>query len=154
MKRYLALDLGAESGRAVLGSFDGHTLGIEEMDRFANEPVRTSGELHWDVLRLWHEMQRGLRATATAGITELDGVGVDTWGVDFGLFGENGTLLGNPFHYRDSRNDGTMPEVFGIVSANEIYAATGIQFMQINSLFQLYAASRRTPKLLQLAEHL
>src|SRR5438270_7624577 len=148
MKRYLALDLGAESGRAVLGSFDGQTLGIEEMHRFPNEPVRTSGELHWDVLRLWHELQRGIRATASTGITELDGIGVDTWGVDFGLVGEGGTLLGNPFHYRDSRTDGIMEEIFRIVSAEDIYAATGIQFMQINSLFQLYAASRRTPKLM------
>src|SRR3712207_5353267 len=145
MKRYLALDLGAESGRAVLGSFDGYTLGIEEIHRFPNERVRTLGELHWDVLRLWHEIQRGLRAAATAGITELDGVGVDTSGVDFGVFGERGALLGNPFHYLDSRTDGMMDEVFGIVSAGEIDAATGIQFMQINSLFQLYAASKRTP---------
>lgn len=154
MKRYLALDLGAESGRAVLGSFDGNTVGIEEIHRFPNEPVRASDGLHWDVLRLWHEIQRGIRATATAGITSLDGVGLDTWGVDFGLLGEDGSLLANPFHYRDSRTDGMPDEVFGIVSADEIYAATGIQFMQINSLFQLYAASRRTPKLLGIAERL
>ncbi len=153
MKRYLALDLGAESGRAVLGSFDGQTLGIEEMHRFPNEPVRASGELHWDVLRLWHEIQRGIRAAATVGITDLDGIGVDTWGVDFSFLGEGGALLGNPFHYRDSRTDGIMDEVFRIVSADEIYAATGIQFMQINSLFQLYAALRRTPKLTGVAEH-
>ncbi len=154
MKRYLALDLGAESGRAVLGSFDGNTVGIEEIHRFPNEPVRASDGLHWDVLRLWHEIQRGIRATATAGITTLDGVGLDTWGVDFGLFGENGALLANPFHYRDSRTDGAFDAVFPIVSADEIYAETGIQFMQINSLFQLFAASRQTPKLLGLAERL
>jgi len=154
MKRYLALDLGAESGRAVLGSFDGNTVGIEEIHRFPNEPVRASDGMHWDVLRLWHEIQRGIRATAAAGITTLDGVGLDTWGVDFGLFGEGGSLLANPFHYRDSRTDGMLDEVFRIVSADEIYAATGIQFMQINSLFQLFAASQRTPKLLALAENL
>ncbi|MBC8164403.1 MAG: rhamnulokinase [Bryobacteraceae bacterium] len=154
MKRYLALDLGAESGRAVLGSFDGYTLGIEEVHRFPNEPVRTDNELHWDVLRLWHEIQRCLRATASAGITELDGVGVDTWGVDFGLFGEGGALLGNPFHYRDTRADGVMDRVFARVPADQIYAATGIQFMQINSLYQLYAAMERTPKLLDIAESL
>src|SRR4051812_18590358 len=152
MKRYLAIDLGAESGRAVLGSFDGNTLGIEEIHRFGNEPVRTAGELHWDALRLWHEIQNGIRATAASGITDLDGMGLDTWGVDFALLGEGGTLLGNPFHYRDSRTDGVMDRALARVPADEVYAATGIQFMQINSLFQLYAALERTPKLLNVAE--
>jgi rhamnulokinase len=154
MKRYLALDLGAESGRAVLGSFDGGTVGIEEIHRFPNEPVRVTGEMHWDVLRLWHEIQRGIRATASAGVTELDGIGLDTWGVDFGLFGEGGTLLGNPYHYRDARTDGVMDRVFAKVPTDELYAATGIQFMQINSLFQLFAVLERTPKLLDVTETL
>ncbi len=154
MKRYLAIDLGAESGRAVLGSFDGNTLGIEELHRFPNEPVRAAGTLRWDVLRLWHEIQKGIRATAPAGITELDGIGLDTWGVDFGLLGETGQLLGNPYHYRDSRTDGIPEQLFSVVSPDELYASTGIQFMQINSLFQLYASLLRTPKLLAMTERL
>ena len=153
-KRYLAIDLGAESGRAVLGSYDGNTVGIEEIHRFPNEPVRTGGEMHWDILRLWHEMQKGIRAAAGWGVTELDGIGVDTWGVDFALLGENGTLLGNPYHYRDVRTDGVMERMFARVPAEDIYNETGIQFMQLNSLFQLYAAMEQTPKLVGLAEHL
>jgi rhamnulokinase len=152
-KRYLAIDLGAESGRAVLGSSDGNTVGLEEIHRFPNEPVRTGDELHWDMLRLWHETQKGIRAAAGRGLTELDGIGVDTWGVDFALLGERGTLLGNPYHYRDVRTDGTMERVFARVPADEIYAETGIQFMQLNSLFQLFAAAEQTPKLVDLAEH-
>lgn len=147
--RYLAFDLGAESGRAVLGSYDGRLIQIEELHRFPNEPVRAGGSLHWDVLRLWHEMQRGLAKISDP----FDGIGVDTWGVDFALLGENGVLLENPYHYRDSRTDGIMDQLFGVASAEEVYAATGIQFMQINSLFQLYAASRNTPKLVSCAQH-
>jgi rhamnulokinase len=152
-KRYLAIDLGAESGRAVLGSWDGNTVGLEEIHRFPNEPVRTGDELHWDILRLWHEMQKGIRAAAGWGVTELDGIGVDTWGVDFALLGERGTLLANPYHYRDARTDGVMERLFARVPADDIYAETGIQFMQLNSLFQLYAAAEQTPKLVGLAEH-
>lgn len=153
-KRYLAIDLGAESGRAVLGSFDGNTVGIEEIHRFPNEPVRTGGELHWDVLRLWYEMQKGIRAAAGWGVTELDGIGVDTWGVDYALLGERGDLLGNPYHYRDVRTDGIMERLFAAMPAEEVYAETGIQFMQLNTLFQLYAQSLQQPKLLGIAEHL
>lgn len=153
-KQYLAFDLGAESGRAVLGTYDGSRLGIEELHRFPNEPVLVNGELQWDILRLWHEIQRGLRAAANGGLEQLDGIGVDTWGVDFALLGEDGTLLSNPVHYRDKRTDGIMHSVFDKVPADRIYAETGIQFMQLNTLFQFYAAARRTPKLVAAAEHL
>jgi rhamnulokinase len=128
-------------------------VGIEEIHRFPNEPVRTGHEMHWDILRLWHEMQKGIRAAAGWGLTELEGIGVDTWGVDFALLGENGTLLGNPYHYRDVRTDGVMERMFARVPADDIYRETGIQFMQLNSLFQLYAAQEQTPKLVGLAEH-
>lgn len=154
LKRYLALDLGAESGRAVLGSYDGNTIGIEEIHRFPNEPVRTGTELHWDILRLWHEMQKGIRATAAAGVSELDGIGVDTWGVDYALLGEKGTLLSNPYHYRDARTDGVMEKLFQLVPADEVYAETGTQFMQLNTLFQIFAELLERPKLLRTAEHL
>jgi rhamnulokinase len=153
-KRYLAIDLGAESGRHVLGTFDGDRLTIEEIHRFPNEPVSTLGTLHWDVLRLWHEVQRGLASTAARYGNTLDGIGVDTWGVDFALLGPKGVLLGNPFHYRDHRTDGIMDEVFAVVPADDIYAATGIQFMQLNTLFQMYAAVRDMPEIVGVAESL
>lgn len=151
-RQYLAFDIGAESGRALLAHFDGQTIHFDEIHRFSNEPVLTAGELHWDVLRIWHEMQRGLNAAYSFGAESLAGVGVDTWGVDFALLGEGGALLGNPFHYRDPRTDGVLDRILTVVPAQEIYAATGIQFMQINTLCQLYAAQERTPKLLARAE--
>jgi rhamnulokinase len=146
MQRFLAFDLGAESGRAVLGELDSGRLTMRELHRFANEPVLTDA-LRWDVLRLWRDMQQGLRQAP-----EVDGMGVCTWGVDYALLGENGILLENPYHYRDKRTDGVMEQVLERVSADEIYQQTGAQFMPINTLYQLYAAARRTPKLLQVAE--
>lgn len=153
-QQYLAIDLGAESGRHVLGTFDGGKLAIQEIHRFPNEPVTVLGSLYWDVLRLWHEIQRGLLATASSGVRRLDGIGVDTWGVDYALLGPNGVLLANPFHYRDHRTDGLMDEIFRTVPAEEIYAETGIQFMQLNTLVQLYAHVKQQPQIVGLAEHL
>ncbi len=148
--RYLALDLGAESGRALLATYASGRIALRELHRFANEPVKTGETLHWDVLRLWHEMQVGIQA---AGVDSLDGIGVDTWGVDYALLGGDGGLLENPYHYRDARTDGVVDKVLGIAPRREIYDATGIQFMQINTLYQMFAASRRTPELLRLARH-
>ena len=139
---YLAFDLGAESGRAMLGRLQGGALDIREIRRFPNEPVRQNGSLQWDVLRLWHEMGRALEQAADS---KLASVGVDGWGVDYALIGERGNLLENPYHYRDLRNDGMMAAVFERVSRDRIYAVTGIQFLQINTLFQFYAACRLTP---------
>jgi rhamnulokinase len=149
---FLAFDLGAESGRAVLASYDGSTVALEELHRFPNEPVTAGRDLHWDILRLWHEMRRGLQAAGQRGPAALDGIGVDTWGVDFALVGENGRLLQNPYHYRDSRTDHIMEEFFRIVPREEVYRQTGVQFMQLNTLFQLFAASRQTPGLLRLTQ--
>jgi rhamnulokinase len=148
MRRYLAFDLGAESGRAVIGTLDDARLSIEELHRFPNEPVKAGGALHWDVLRLWHEIQCGL-----ARAPHVDGIGIDTWGVDFALLDEAGALLQNPVHYRDQRTDGIPARVFQRVSADEIYESTGVQFMQINTLFQMYALSEKHPKLLKAARH-
>jgi rhamnulokinase len=148
MRRYLAFDLGAESGRAVLATLDGSHLSINELHRFPNEPVWAGDTLHWDILRLWHEMRSGL-AKAPA----IDGVGVDTWGVDFALLDEAGALLQNPVHYRDSRTDGVPERVFRIVPPEEIYRNTGVQHMQINTLFQVFALAERHPKLLAAARH-
>src|SRR5688572_26491746 len=153
MTSYLAFDLGAESGRAVIGELDSGRLTIRELHRFANEPVRINSSVHWDVLRLWHEMRRGLQLAATE-FPKLAAVGVDTWGVDYALLDANGELLGNPYHYRDTRTDGMPERVFAIVPPEEIYAATGIQFMQINTLFQVFAAAQQNRGVLDLARHL
>ncbi len=151
MSKYLALDLGAESGRAVVGHVDGEGLRLEEVHRFGNGPVQVLGSLHWDVLRLWNEIKQGLGRAASAYGRELTSIGLDTWGVDFGLLAKDGALLGNPYHYRDSRTDGMMDEAFKIVSRAEIYDRTGIQFMQINSLYQLLAMARAGSPLLDTA---
>jgi rhamnulokinase len=149
----LAFDLGATSGRAILGRVSGAGLEIEEIHRFPNDAVRYNGELHWDMPRLWHEMQVGLRIAAQQ-CGSLGSVGVDTWGVDYALLGENGALLDNPHQYRDGRTQGKMEQAFAAVGADRIYDTTGIQFMHFNTLYQLYAASQKTPKLLELAEAL
>lgn len=139
MKNYLAFDLGAESGRAMLGTIDGGQLRLEELHRFPNEPVRIPAGLYWDTFRLFHEIQQGL---AIAGRRRLrpDGIGIDTWGVDFGLLDRDGALIDNPRHYRDARNNGMLERTFAVLPKEEIFASTGIQFMQLNSLCQLYAA--------------
>ncbi len=149
--RYLAFDLGAESGRAMLGRLQSGVLNIREIRRFANEPVRQNGSLHWDVLRLWHEMGQALAHAADA---RPASVGVDGWGVDFALIGDRGNLLENPYHYRDARNEGMMAAVFERASREQIYAVTGIQFLQINTLFQFYAACSLTPEVVDEARAL
>ena len=150
-KPYLAFDFGAESGRAVLAHLQSGILTTEEVHRFPNEPVEYGGSLHWDVARLWLEVRKAL---AQLGEVELAGIGVDAWGVDYALLGERGELLENPYHYRDRRTEGVMEEIIGKVGKEEIYEATGIQFMPINTLYQLFAARRRTPKLLDAAKYL
>ena len=147
-KPYLAFDFGAESGRALLAHLRSGVITIEEVHRFPNEPVEYSGSLHWDVPRLWLEIRRALSRLPEV---ELGGIGVDTWGVDYALLGERGELLLNPYHYRDKRTDGVMELVFQKVSREEIYRETGIQFMPINTLYQLFAAKRDTPELLRSA---
>ena len=139
MSHYLAFDLGAESGRAMLGTIDAGELAVEELHRFPNTPVRVFDALYWDTLRLWHEIQRGLAIAGRERKLPLDGIGIDTWGVDFALLGVDGALADNPRHYRDARTNGVMEQVFAIVSRAEVFAQTGIQFMHLNSLYQLYA---------------
>lgn len=150
-KPYLAFDFGAESGRAVLGHLQSGILTTEEVHRFPNQPVEYGGSLHWDAPRLWFEVRKAL------GLVEqrhLSGIGVDAWGVDYALLGERGELLQNPYHYRDRRTHNAMEEVFRKVPREEIYRATGIQFMPINTLYQLYAAQRDTPTILAAAKQL
>ncbi len=137
--KLLAFDLGAESGRAILGTFDGSRIVLSEVSRFANTPVPLPDGLHWDVLGLWNEIRKGLAQAAQMNGGGLNGIGIDTWGVDFGLLDRQGALLGNPYHYRDARTDGMMQAAFQRVPKADIFAQTGIQFMQLNTLYQLLA---------------
>jgi rhamnulokinase len=151
--KLLAFDLGAESGRAILGSLEGERLALEVIHRFDNGAVRILDTLHWDVLHLWREMLVGLRKTV-AERGGVDSIGVDTWGVDFALLGRGGTLLGNPRHYRDPHTETIMEQAFQRVPRAEIFRQTGLQFMRFNSLFQLLALLRDRSPLLDAAESL
>jgi rhamnulokinase len=141
-----AVDLGASSGRVMVGRVGGGTLALVEVTRFPNEPVLVHGSLQWDILALYRGVLSGLRAAGRE-VGQLASVGVDSWGVDYGLLDETGTLLGNPVHYRDARTVGVMERVLLDVPAGELYAATGQQLLSINTLFQLVAA-RATPAML------
>lgn len=134
-KSVLAVDLGAESGRVIEAAFDGERIAMSDVHRFSNTPVYTQDTFHWDVLRLWHNIQKGIAQASDNAIS----VGVDTWGVDFALLDKDGDLLGNPVHYRDKRNNGMMEWVFERVPRREVFEQTGIQFMQINGLYGLAA---------------
>jgi len=135
----LAFDLGAESGRAILGHFDGEHLRLEEKHRFANGPVQIFDRLYWNPLSLFYEMKQGLGLSYKAQGGALDSVGIDTWGVDFALLGPGDALLDNPRNYRDPRTDGMLKKAFARVPREEIFAQTGIQFMKFNTLYQLLA---------------
>jgi rhamnulokinase len=139
MSRFLAIDLGAETGRAILGTLEGGRLTLEELHRFPNTPVRLLTGLYWDTLRLFHEIRQALSICGRERKLTLDGIGIDTWGVDFGLLGSDGSLVDNPRHYRDSRTNGMLEKTFAVVPRQEIFAETGIQFMPLNTLYQLHA---------------
>jgi len=149
-KKYLAFDIGAESGRAVLARVTAETIAIEEVRRFPNQPLQEAGSLRWDVKRLWDDIRKVLANMDC----ELQGVGVDTWGVDYALLDKSGELVEYPYHYRDSRTRGIPEEVFGAVSKEEIYSTTGIQFMPINTLYQLFAQKKRSPEVLSRAKRM
>jgi rhamnulokinase len=153
VKKMLAFDLGAESGRAVLGAYDGSRLQLDVLHRFPNGPVRTLEAMYWDVLFLYQEMLAALRKVA-AERGGIDSMGVDSWGVDFALLGRGGVLLGNPRHYRDPHTEGVMDAAFARVSRAAIYRRTGLQFMRFNTLFQLLALQRDRSPLLDAAETL
>lgn len=139
-----AVDLGAESGRVMLARFDGRQLSLEEAHRFPNRPVMVRGHRFWNILALWDDVLTGLRKARKSGGT-LDSVGVDTWGVDYGLVNARGFLLGQPFQYRDSRTDGVMEQVFARIPRDVLYRRTGIQFLPFNTLFQLYTHEQLQP---------
>ncbi len=151
-KKVLAFDFGASSGRAMLAEFDGKGITMNEIHRFSNDPVKLQGTFYWDILRLMHEIKQGIVKAVNAG--GFDAIGIDTWGVDFGLLDKEGKLLCNPLHYRDENTMGIIEEADKVVPKAEIYERTGIQFARYNSLFQLYSLATKRPDLLERAEKL
>jgi rhamnulokinase len=149
---YLGVDLGAESGRVMAGLWDGRRMRLEELHRFPNGPVHLAGTMRWDVLRLWSAIEHGLALAAKRFGKAVVSVGVDTWGVDFVLLSKTNELLGQPWHYRDARTRGMLQQAFGRVPRSEIFAATGLQFMEINTLYQLLAVQGMNPELLATAD--
>ena len=150
MKKVLAFDFGASSGRAIIGSFDGEKITLKEVHRFTNDPVDLGGTLYWDVLRLFYEIKQGIVKAKIAG--GFDSIGIDTWGVDFGLIDKNGRLLENPVHYRDKRTSGLVEKSFKSVPRQKMYDITGIQFMELNTLFQLISLKKQRPEMLERAD--
>ncbi|HSD84468.1 MAG TPA: rhamnulokinase family protein [Anaerolineae bacterium] len=148
----LAIDLGAESGRAILGTLDREQLTLADIHRFPNVPVRLPDGLHWDVLRLWSEIKTALQRVTHKHHIQLAGIGLDTWGVDFGLLDRAGALIGNPFHYRDGRTDGMLEAACQRLPRERIFDLTGIQFMQLNTLYQLFSLVLQQAPALQIAE--
>lgn len=151
-KRVLAFDFGASSGRAILGVFDGEKISLNEVHRFSNNPVNVRGTVYWDVLRLFHEIKEGLLEAHKEG--GFSSVGIDTWGVDFGLIAKDGALLENPIHYRDERNIGMVQKAGEIMELSKLYDITGIQFMDFNTLFQLLSLKQNRPHVLENAQKL
>ncbi len=153
-KVFLAVDLGASGGRVVAGLLQHNRLQLEEVHRFENGGVLLNERLYWDLPRLWSHVVDGLRLAAHRYGERIASVGVDTWGVDFGLLDRNDELLGNPYCYRDLRTAGILPQAFEVVGREQIFAETGLQFMEFNTLFQLHALRRQKAPVLEVAEHL
>lgn len=153
-RHFLAIDLGAESGRAVLGSLESGRLRTKEIHRFPNLPVRLFGHWHWDVYRLFGEIRRALGLAAAEVPDGPESVGVDTWGVDFGLLARDGSLLGLPACYRDDRHAGAMEQFLRLLTRERIYELTGVQFLPFNTLYQVYALVRDHSPLLAAATDL
>jgi len=153
-RNFVAFDFGASNGRAVLAGFDGKKLRLKEIHRFSNQPVMVQGTLYWDVLRLFEELKKGLALAVKNSPGPLSAIGIDTWGVDFGLLGKNGELLSNPVAYRDRRTEGIMAKAFRRVSRREIFERTGIQFLEFNTIFQLFAMVKERSPLLDAADRI
>ena len=149
-KRVLAFDFGASSGRAMLGTYENGQIQLKEVHRFSNDPVIVNGTMYWDVLRLFHEIKQGILKAKHAG--GFDSIGIDTWGVDFGLLDEDGYLLENPVHYRDNRTEGMLEESFKRIPKERFYEITGNQFMEINTAFQLLSLKIHRPEVLKRAK--
>jgi len=144
----IAFDLGASSGRALLGRLTDGKIEVEELHRFPNDPVQVGDRLHWDILRLHHEIKQGLLKAKHQGI-QLKSMAIDSWAVDFGFIGKNGELAANPYHYRDSHTEGAMESLFAQIPPSVIFARTGIQFLPFNTIFQLHALKEAHSPLLK-----
>ena len=142
MKKVLAFDFGASSGRAILGTqIDNGEIQLAEIHRFPNDPVRVNGGFYWDVLQLFHEIKVGLTKCVNAGHSDISSIGIDTWGVDYGLLDNRGELIGNPYHYRDNRTDGVIEKVEQLLSRKTLYELTGIQSNFYNTIYQLASSN-------------
>lgn len=150
---YIAADFGGGSGRIMAGSLLHGKLELEEIHRFSNRQVKLGNHVYWDFPALFEDMKEGLRLAAQKGY-HVNGIGIDTWGVDFGLIDKDGNLLGNPVCYRDTRTNGMPEEVFGFLDEKEHYSKTGIQVMAINTLFQLYSMKKKDDAQLKVAQQL
>lgn len=153
-KKFMAFDFGASSGRAILGRLENGKLTMEEIHRFSNDPVEICGHYHWDIFRLFFEIKQGLIKYANMGYGKLDGIGIDTWGVDFGLLGKDGELLGAPYHYRDKRTDGMMEQAQKLMPRREIFRHSGVSFEFFNTLNQLLAMKLASSAALEGAQEL
>jgi rhamnulokinase len=153
-KVYLAIDVGAESGRVIAGVWDGKRIRLEEVNRFPNGAVALGETIRWDVLRLWAEIQNGLAQAGKKYGRRIVSVGADTWGVDFVLLNKQDEILGQPYHYRDVRTKGVLARTFKRVPRAEIFDQTGLQFMELNSLYQLLAWQKQSPAILEAADTL
>lgn len=142
MQKFIAVDIGAETGRVIVGDISK----MEIIYRFPNSLVRVKGSIFWDILGIFNEIKKGLKEAFKKYSHQIVSIGIDTWGVDYALLDSDGDILGNPYHYRDKRTDNIMEEVFKIIPKEEIFAETGIQFMQINTIYQLYSFAKNKPK--------
>ncbi len=152
VKRVLAIDLGASSGRGIIGEFDGEKLSLSEIHRFSNDPVMINGGFHWDTVRLFFEIKQAILKTKLEG--GAASLGIDTWGVDYGYIDKSGELLATPYHYRDLRTSNVPEAVDKIIPWNELYSVTGIQRMNFNTLYQLYSDVNMRPFVPENAESL
>lgn len=152
--KMLAIDLGASSGRGIIGKFDGEKFTLAENHRFPSEPVTLAGSFNWDIMRIFHEIKTAINKCALSDDRDIKSIGIDTWGVDYGLLDKHGKLLTNPVHYRDDRTIGIQEQAFRTVPAEKLYGTTGIQFMDFNTVFQLVAELRDNPELVAAADKL
>lgn len=153
-KNYLAVDLGAESGRVVIGTVSSSQIELSEVHRFPNKQINFQGHLHWNILDLWSEIKQGLIQASKKSRNRITSIGVDTWGVDFGLISKGGQILGHPYTYRDARTKGMMETAFRSISKRKIYEQTGIQFLPFNSIYQLLSLVRSRDEILKICDRL
>ncbi|MDR1672035.1 MAG: rhamnulokinase [Bacteroidales bacterium] len=151
---FIAFDLGATSGRAIVGTLSDGKIAMEEISRFPNGIIAVGEHFHWDILGIYEILKNSLKTCAQMGKYTPESIGIDTWGVDFGFLAEDGSLLGEPYAYRDPHTNGIIEEYFKLVPREKVYGLTGIQFLQFNSIFQLYALKRNNSSLLKAAKDL